>query len=83
MEGRARDIVRAVQNARQNAGLQITDRILLTLDGDPLLLDAARAHQSYIATETLATRVAYEDLDGTVDPVTVDGHTLKIGVAVS
>ena len=53
-EGRARDIVRAVQNARQEAGLAVSDRITLTLDGDPLLLAAARAHQEYIAGEVLA-----------------------------
>jgi isoleucyl-tRNA synthetase len=82
VEGRARDIVRAIQNARQSAGLEVTDRILLTLDGDAVLLDAARAHQDYIASETLATQVAYEDLDGTVEPVSVDGRTLKIAVSV-
>ena len=42
VEGWARDIVRAVQNARQHAGLEISDRILLTLDGDDELLAAAR-----------------------------------------
>ena len=83
VEGRARDIVRAVQNARQNAGLEVTDRILLTLDGDALLLDAARAHEPYIANETLATQVAYADLDGSVEPVSIDGRSLKIAVSAS
>ena len=82
-EGHAREIVHAVQDARRGAGLEVTDRITLTLDGDPGLLEAARTHERYIARETLATRVAYEDLDGTVDPVSVDGLSLKIAVAVS
>jgi isoleucyl-tRNA synthetase len=81
VEGWARDIVRAVQNARQAAGLQVSDRILLTLDGDPELLDAARAHEAYIANETLATRVSYEPLD--VEPVMIDDRTLRIGVALA
>ena len=42
IEGWARDIVRAVQVARQDAGLEVTDRIVLTLDGDEELLGAAR-----------------------------------------
>jgi isoleucyl-tRNA synthetase len=59
-EGWARDIVRVVQTARQQAGLEITDRIALTLDGDDGLIGAARTHERYIAGETLAVRVSYE-----------------------
>src|SRR5918994_331468 len=43
-EGLAREVVHAVQNARKEARLEITDRIELRLGGDPELLDAARAH---------------------------------------
>jgi isoleucyl-tRNA synthetase len=53
-EGRAREIVHAVQNARKTAGLQVEDRIELLLDGDPALVQAADAHRDYIAGETLA-----------------------------
>ncbi|HUO71095.1 MAG TPA: isoleucine--tRNA ligase [Solirubrobacteraceae bacterium] len=82
VEGWARDIVRAVQNARQSAGLEVTDRILLTFDGDEALIGAARTHEHYIANETLAVRVAYESLDG-AEPVTIDGLPLRIGVALA
>jgi len=82
VEGWSRDIVRAVQNARQGAGLEVSDRILLTLDGDPELIGAARAHQAFIAGETLATAVSYESLDG-VEPVLIDDRPLKIGVALA
>jgi isoleucyl-tRNA synthetase len=76
-EGWSRDIVRAVQSARQAAGLEISDRIALTLDGDQKLLAAARIHQEYIASEVLATSVTYSDLDG-ADPITIDGAALRI-----
>jgi len=79
LEGLAREIVHAVQAARRDAGLEISDRIVLTLDGDERLLAAARAHEAYVAGETLATRVAYRDLDGGA-PVTIDGRELKLGV---
>ena len=53
-EGRAREIVHAVQNARKTAGLHVEDRIELLLYGDPALVQAADAHRDYIAAETLA-----------------------------
>ena len=76
-EGWARDIVRVVQNARQDAGLEVSDRIALTLDGDERLLAAARAHQDYIAGEVLATAVDYGAVDG-APPVMIDGAPLKV-----
>jgi isoleucyl-tRNA synthetase len=57
-EGRAREIVHAIQNARKTAGLQVEDRIELALDGDSSLLEAAIAHRDYIARETLAVELA-------------------------
>jgi isoleucyl-tRNA synthetase len=75
-EGLAREIVHAVQNARKDAGLDISDRIELALDGDEELLDAAREHEQYIAGEVLAISVAY-DANG-VAPVSIAGHVLYI-----
>ncbi|MGI8904315.1 MAG: class I tRNA ligase family protein, partial [Solirubrobacteraceae bacterium] len=81
-EGRAREIVHAVQAARRDAGLQVSDRIVLSLDGEPGLLDAARAHESYLARETLAVAVSYERLEG-AEPLRIDGRELRVGVAVA
>ncbi|HEY1237344.1 MAG TPA: class I tRNA ligase family protein, partial [Solirubrobacterales bacterium] len=58
-EGLAREVVRAVQEARKQAGLEVSDRISLELAGDDELLEAAREHETYIAGETLATSVDY------------------------
>jgi isoleucyl-tRNA synthetase len=57
-EGRAREIVHAVQNARRNAGLAIEDRIALRLAGEPRLLEAAGAHREYLTRETLAVELS-------------------------
>jgi len=78
-EGLAREIVHAVQGARRDAGLEVTDRIALTLGGDADLLGAARAHEAYLAGETLATSVAY-DGDHAKAKTEIDGRELRIGV---
>ncbi len=78
-EGFAREIVHAVQNARKEAGLDVSDRIALSLDGDAELLDAAKAHQSYVTGETLATSVAYGE-DGNAAAAQIEGRELRIGV---
>lgn len=62
-EGTARDLVRAVQQARKDAGFQVSDRIALTISAPASTLDAARTHEALIAEETLATTVAYADAD--------------------
>jgi isoleucyl-tRNA synthetase len=77
-EGLAREIVHAVQNARKEAGLEITDRIALGLGGDAGLLDAAREHEAYLAGEVLASEVSYGAGNGTT--VTIDGMDLAIAV---
>jgi isoleucyl-tRNA synthetase len=62
-EGVARDRVRAVQQARLDAGREVSDRIALTIAAPAEVADAARAHQDLIAAETLATSVAVEVSD--------------------
>ena len=53
-EGAARDVVRAVQQARRDAGLLVSDRIHLAIGADGALADAVRAHAGFVAAETLA-----------------------------
>jgi isoleucyl-tRNA synthetase len=77
-EGLAREIVHAIQNARKEAGLEITDRIRLGLGGDGTLIAAAKAHEPYIAGEVLATSVAYDAPEGLT--ARLDGKELRIAV---
>ncbi|MFI5010263.1 MAG: DUF5915 domain-containing protein [Solirubrobacterales bacterium] len=82
-EGRAREIVHAVQNARKGAGLQVEDRIELRLSGDGALLDAVEAHRDYLLGETLAVELpAGEDAADGVhrERATIDGLHLEIAL---
>jgi isoleucyl-tRNA synthetase len=55
LEGRAREAIHTVNTMRKDAGLEITDRIALTLTRD------LEPHAEWIARETLADRVDYGD----------------------
>jgi len=80
-EGLARDLVRAVQQARRDAGLEVTDRIALAIGGSPAVVAAARAHEELIAKETLATSYAVAG-GATGTSVTVgDGEQATVAVA--
>ena len=55
-EGLARDVIRAVQQARRDAGLDVSDRISLTLSGDDEVWAATVAHEKLIMLETLSVQ---------------------------
>ena len=60
-EGMARDLVRAVQQARRDAGLHVSDRIRLVLGADAPVRAQLEAHTALIAGETLALEVVWDD----------------------
>jgi isoleucyl-tRNA synthetase len=53
-EGYARDVIRAVQDERKNVGLNVSDRIELSLTVPADRVTTARIHTDLIAGETLA-----------------------------
>jgi isoleucyl-tRNA synthetase len=71
-EGTARDVVRIVQQARREAGLDVSDRIRLTVGADGAVADAIRAHAGFVAAETLATDLEvrpFAEVSGDPHPV--------------
>jgi isoleucyl-tRNA synthetase len=62
-EGRAREVVRHMQELRKTAGLEMEVRIVLSLQTDaPALKKAIETHKDYICRETLAVRLVMEPL---------------------
>jgi isoleucyl-tRNA synthetase len=81
-EGLARELVRVVQDARKAAGLDVSDRIDLWVDGPDEIAAATAGHGDFIATETLATSLttgrAADDVDLT--EATIDGSPVVVGL---
>jgi isoleucyl-tRNA synthetase len=63
-EGLARDVVRVVQMARRDAGLDVADRIVLSVEAPPAVAVAVGTHRDFVAGEVLATSVELGLLDG-------------------
>jgi isoleucyl-tRNA synthetase len=82
-EGLAREVVHAVQAARKNAGLDVEDRISLTLGGDEELLAAAREHEGYVVGETLATSLSFDGSQGESETAQIEGRELSISVRLA
>ena len=74
-EGHARELINRIQNQRKTQQLQVADRITLTIQAPPELLEAIQAHRDTIAAETLATTL--ETAEGT-GPLDINGHPCAI-----
>jgi isoleucyl-tRNA synthetase len=78
-EGIARDVVRVVQQARRDAGLDVSDRIHLTVGADGGVADAVRTHADFVAAETLAVSLDVRPPAGVdADPQPTGDGTVKV-----
>lgn len=79
-EGLAREVIRHVQAARKSAGLNVDDRIKLSLSStDDTLMEAIDEHETTIMNETLAETMIEADLS-IVSTATVEGSELVISL---
>jgi isoleucyl-tRNA synthetase len=75
-EGLAREIVRSVQDARKQAGLEVSDRITLGVSGSEAVENALQVHRDYVLNETLATtwKIGHTDARFSADRDLGDDH---------
>jgi isoleucyl-tRNA synthetase len=74
LEGQARELIRALNEQRKEAGFEIADRIHLTIDPGELAA-AVEAHRDTIAAETLAQTITNGDGTTTIE---VDGTPVRV-----
>ncbi len=71
-EGLARELVNRIQNLRKDKGLEITDRIFLTILDEQPLKDAVKSNLGYICAETLAETLEMVPVLASPDAVTIE-----------
>jgi isoleucyl-tRNA synthetase len=83
-EGLARDVVRVIQQARRDAGLDVADRIRAVVQAGPEVALAVENHREFVAGETLAVSlelgpVGEEGFAGEAG----DGETVRVAVVAA
>jgi isoleucyl-tRNA synthetase len=79
-EGLARELVRLIQDARKEAGLEVTDRVELAVETSGEPAEALAAHREEIAAETLATNIATSGVEGFRLDGTLEGTPVGVSL---
>jgi isoleucyl-tRNA synthetase len=77
-EGLAREFVHKIQNARKDAGFEVSDRIVIGVEGAPEVWAAVEKHADYIKVETLSMSITNSALDGAEKSEEGDVNGLKV-----
>ena len=80
-EGLARDVIRAVQQARKDADLDVSDRIKLKVTADADVIEAVTNHAELIKGETLSLELSVIVGDATGGVEVGEGQLVAVSVA--
>ncbi|MBR4119340.1 MAG: isoleucine--tRNA ligase [Bacteroidales bacterium] len=80
-EGIARELVNRIQNMRKSGGLEITDKICVTIEKNDETDKAVEVYGEYIAKQVLANSIAVSDtMPENAADIDFDGFVLKIAI---
>ncbi len=80
-EAYVREVIRRVQETRKRAGLNVSDYIVLGLQGDEKLLEAVKSLEDYFKYETRAKEIRYgKEVEGHSEDWEIEGMSLKVSL---
>ena len=77
-EALAREIVNKLNTMRRDIGLEVTDRIQITIESTPHLQGCFERHHDYITSETLITKYTFQETTGTKWDLNGEPATIQI-----
>ncbi|MEI6312463.1 MAG: isoleucine--tRNA ligase [Bacteroidota bacterium] len=82
-EGNAREFVNKVQNLRKDKDFNVTDRILVEINGVDKFADALHLYKDYICNEILAEQILVNDQIDVYDEIEVNELMMKVKLIVT
>jgi isoleucyl-tRNA synthetase len=81
-EGLVRELIRHVQDLRKSAGLDVADRIVLSVEADAEVRRAGLEHLAHLSSEVLAVDIAWGQAfpNGARASATIGGHAITISL---
>ena len=79
-EGIARELINRIQNLRKSSGLEITDRIIVSLNKMPQIEKAVVHFNEYIASQVLATKLELVDNLTEGESIEMDNYNVIINI---
>ena len=80
-EGVARELINRIQNARKDRGLEVTDRIKLTILKFGDLQESIDNNKEYIMSETLTEELVF--VDKLIDGLDIEFDTIKSKILIN
>ena len=79
-EGYLREVISKIQNLSKDSGLEVSDRIEITLNSGELIADVFKKYEEIIARETLADKINYLPVEGETSEVNINGEMINLAV---
>ncbi|MGA0011851.1 MAG: isoleucine--tRNA ligase [Flavobacteriaceae bacterium] len=79
-EGIARELVNRIQNLRKDSGLEVTDKILLNIEGDEAIEKAVNENREYIMNETLCEQLEIKETFEPSLEIAFDSYQAKLSL---
>ena len=81
-EGDVREILSKVQNLRKDKGFEVTDKIVLYVNGNEIIENLCKKFEDKIKVETLAKEVRYNVTRNTYTEVSINGKNVNIDAEI-